>query len=67
MRPWTMWVPTVSISMYIPLPMLWFVDNVDHTMPSAPRLVDDGEAPDWNDPEMGKMRESQMERSGKLD
>ena len=23
-------------------------------MPSAPRPVDDGEAPDWNDPEMGK-------------
>ena len=29
--------------------------------------MDDGEAPDWNDPEMGKAVESQMESSGKLD
>ena len=35
-RPWTMWVPTVSLSMYIPLPMLSFVDNVDHAVPRTP-------------------------------
>ena len=35
-RPWTMWVPTVSLSMYVPLPMLSFVDNIDHAMPSTP-------------------------------
>ena len=35
-RPWTMWVPTVSLSMYVPLPMLSFVDNVDHAVPRTP-------------------------------
>ena len=35
-RPWTMWVPTVSLSMYIPLPMLSFVDNIDHAVPRTP-------------------------------
>ena len=34
--PWTMWVSTVSLSMYVPLPMLWFVDNVDHAVPRTP-------------------------------
>mgnify|MGYP005842870817 CR=1 FL=1 len=33
-----------------------FVDH-DHTLPSAPRPVDDREAPDWNGPEMGKTRQ----------
>ena len=32
-RPWTMWVPTFDLSMYVPLPMLSFVDNVDHVVP----------------------------------
>ena len=35
-RPWTMWVPTVRLSMYIPLPMLSFVENVDHAVPRTP-------------------------------
>ena len=36
MRPCTMWVPTVSLSMYVPLPMLSFVDNIDDAVPMAP-------------------------------
>ena len=36
MRPWTMWVLTISLSMYIPLPMLSFVDNIDDTVPRTP-------------------------------
>ena len=35
-RPWTMWIPTVGLSMYIPLLMLSFVDNVDHAVPRTP-------------------------------
>ena len=41
---------------YSHLLMTLFVDHIYHTMPSAPRPVDNGEAPDWNDPEMGKTR-----------
>ena len=29
-----------------------FVDHVDHTVPSASKVVDDGEAPDSNEPEI---------------
>ena len=35
-RPQTMWVPTVSLSMYIPLSMLSLVANVDHVVPRTP-------------------------------
>ena len=31
-----------------------FVDHVDHTAPSASKVVDDGEAPDSNKTEMGR-------------
>ena len=31
-----------------------FVDHVDHAAPSASKVVDDGEAPDSNEPEMGR-------------
>ena len=31
-----------------------FVDHVDHSAPSASKVVDDGEAPDINEPEMGR-------------
>ena len=31
-----------------------FVDHVDYFVPSASKVVDDDEAPDNNEPEMGK-------------
>ena len=31
-----------------------FVNHVDHSAPSASKVVDDGEAPDSNEPEMGR-------------
>jgi hypothetical protein len=31
-----------------------FVDHVDYSAPSASKVVDDGEAPDSNKPEMGR-------------
>ena len=31
-----------------------FLDHVNHTAPSASKVVDDGEAPDNNEPEMGR-------------
>ena len=30
------------------------VDHVDHSAPSASKVVDDGEAPNINEPEMGR-------------
>ena len=41
----------VSLSMHSLLPMVSFVY---HTTPSASKVVDDGEAPDSNEPEMGR-------------
>ena len=46
--------PVVSLSMHRLLLMVSFVDHVDHTAPSAPKVVDDSEAPDTNEPEMGR-------------
>ena len=46
--------PAVSLSMHSLLPMVSFVDHVDHATPSASKVVDDGEAPDSNEPEMGR-------------
>ena len=46
--------PTVTLSMHSLLPMVSFVDHVDHFAPSASKVVDDGEAPDSNEPEMGR-------------
>ena len=46
--------PAVSLSMHSLLPMVSFVDHVDHAAPSASKVVDDGEAPDSNDLEMGR-------------
>ena len=43
--------PTVSLSTHSLLPMVSFVD---HAAPSASKVVDDGEAPDNNEPEMGR-------------
>ena len=44
--------PAVSLSTHSLLPMVSFVDHVDHAAPSASKVVDDGEAPDNNEPEM---------------
>ena len=44
----------VSLSTHILLPMVSFVDHVDHAVPSASKVVDNGEAPDSNRPEMGR-------------
>ena len=41
--------PAGSLSMHSLLPMVSFVD---HAAPSASKVVDDGEAPDNNEPEM---------------
>ena len=46
--------PAVSLSTHSLLPMVSFVDHVDHTTLSASKVVDDGEAPDSNEPEMGR-------------
>ena len=43
--------PAVSLSMHNLLPMVSFVD---HSAPSTSKVVDDGEAPDSNEPEMGR-------------
>ena len=49
--------PAVSLSTHSLLPMVSFVDHVDHAAPSASKVVDDDKAPDINEPEMGR-RES---------
>ena len=43
--------PAISLSMHSLLPMVSFVD---HAAPSASKVVDNGEAPDSNKPEMGR-------------
>ena len=46
--------PAVSLSTHSLLPMVSFVDHIDHAVSSASKVVDDGEAPDSNEPEMGR-------------
>ena len=46
--------PAVSLSTHSLLPMVSFIDHVDHGALSASKVVDDGEAPDSNEPEMGR-------------
>ena len=46
--------PAVSLSTQSLLPMVLFIDHVDHSAPSASKVVDDGEAPERNEPEMGR-------------
>ena len=46
--------PAVSLSTHNLLPTVSFVDHFDHAAPSAPKVVDDGEAPESNEPEMGR-------------
>ena len=48
--------PVVSLSTHSLLSMVSFIDHVDHSAPSASKVVDDGEAPDNNEPEMGRRR-----------
>ena len=48
--------PAVSLSTHSLLPMVSFVDHVDHSVPSASKVVDDDEAPDNNKSEMGRHR-----------
>ena len=43
-----------SLSTHSLLLMVSFVDHVDHAAPSASKVVDDGEAPNSNEPEMGR-------------
>ena len=44
----------VSLSTHSLLPMVSFVDHVDHAVPSASKVVDDGEDLNNNEPEMGR-------------
>ena len=46
--------PTVSLSTHSLLSMVSFVDHVDHAAPSSSKVVDDSEAPDSNEPKMGR-------------
>ena len=46
--------PTVSLSTHNLLPMVSFVDHIDHAVPSASKVVDDCEAPGSNELEMGR-------------
>ena len=56
--------PAVSLSTHSLLPMVSFVDHTDHAALSASKVVDNGEAPDWDDPEMGKTRQWSRRRRG---
>ena len=46
--------PAASLSTHSLLPMVSFIDHVDHAVPSTSKVVDDDEAPDSNEPEMGR-------------
>ena len=46
--------PAASLSTHSLLSMVLFIDHVDHTAPSASKVVDDSKAPDINEPEMGR-------------
>ena len=51
MWPWTQLSASPCI---VHVRWMSFVDHVDHYVPSASKVVDDGEAPDSNEPEMGR-------------
>ena len=51
MRPWTQ-LSASPRTVYFQ--WMSFVDHIDHSAPSASKVVDDGEAPDSNEPEMGR-------------
>ena len=44
--------PAVSLSTHSLLPMVSFIDHVDHSAPSASKVVDEDEASDSNEPKM---------------
>ena len=44
----------ISLSTHSLLLMVSFVDHVDHSASSASKVVDNGEAADRNEPEMGR-------------
>ena len=46
--------PAVSLFTHSLLPMVSFIDHVDHAVPSTSKVVDDGEALGSNEPEMGR-------------
>ena len=46
--------PAVSLSTHSLLSMVSFVDHVDHATLSTSKVADNGEAPDSNEPEMGR-------------
>ena len=46
--------PAVILSTHSLLPMVSFVDHVDHAAPSTSKVMDDGEVPDNNESEMGR-------------
>ena len=46
--------PAASLSTHSLLPMVSFVNHVDHAAPSASKVVDEGEAPDNNESEKGR-------------
>ena len=46
--------PAISLSTHNLLPMVSFIDHVDHAAPSTSTVVYDGEAPDNNEPVMGR-------------
>ena len=46
--------PAISLSTHSLLRMVSFIDHVDHAALCASKVVDDGEAPDSNEPEMGR-------------
>ena len=51
MQPWTQLLASPLI---VHFRWMSLVDHVDHSAPSASMVVDDGEAPDSNEPEMGR-------------
>ena len=54
--------PAASLSTHSLLPMVSFVDHVDHAAPSASKVVDDGEAANSNEPEMGRRGSGVVDR-----
>ena len=50
-RPWTQLLASLRTVLFRCMSV---VDHVDHATPSASKVVDDSEAPDSNEPEMGR-------------
>ena len=46
--------PAVNLTTHSLLLMVSFVEHVDHAAPSASKVVDDDEAPNSNEPKMGR-------------